>query len=170
MATQAHHYALALRWTGAGQDGTRDYQAYGRDYDIAIGGKPVFRGSADPMFRGDPGLPNPEDWLLAALSACHMLSYLALCARRRVTVLAYEDEASGSMSLHADGGGEFTEVQLRPRVVIADDADLEAARALHERAHALCFIARSCNFPVRVHPQLRRPTETGPVENGAGGR
>ena len=155
MGGNLHHYALALRWTGAGESGTRNYESYAREYEIAIAGKPVFRGSADPAFRGDPGLPNPEDWLLAALSSCHMLSYLALCARRRLQVLSYEDAASGTMVLQPDGGGAFTEVLLQPRVVVAADADADAARALHERAHALCFIARSCNFDVRVEPRIR---------------
>lgn len=159
MDTSSHRYALALRWTGAGSNGTRGYEEYAREYEIAIGGKPVFRGSADPAFRGDAGLPNPEDWLLAALSACHMLSYLALCARRRLAVLAYDDDAAGTMVLHADGGGEFSEVLLRPRVVVADEADPVTANALHARAHALCFIARSCNFPVRVEAQVRRASD-----------
>ena len=154
----AHHYALELRWTGAGDAGTRDYQGYRREYEVAIAGKPPFRGSADPAFLGDAALPNPEDWLLAALSACHMLSYLALCARRRVQVMEYRDQASGTMALQPDGGGEFTEVLLRPRVTIAADADLDAALALHARAHGLCFIARSCNFPVRHAPEVVRAT------------
>jgi len=116
---------------------------------VAIGGKPDLLGSADALFRGDPTLHNPEDLLLAALSSCHMLSYLALCARARIPVLAYVDAAEGTLEFRPDGGGSFREVVLRPRVTVAAGTDLAVATALHEKAGAQCFIAASCNFPVR---------------------
>ncbi len=85
---------------------------------------------------------------MAALSACHLLSYLALCARAGVRVVAYQDAASGTMKL-ADGKMRFTEVTLNPRVLIEAGSDETKARALHDAAHELCFIANSVNFPVR---------------------
>jgi organic hydroperoxide reductase OsmC/OhrA len=105
------------------------------------------------VFRGDPALHNPEDLLVAALSSCHFLSYAALCARTGVTVVAYEDDASGTMD-RVDGVTRFTEVVLRPRVTVAAGSDADKARALHARAHALCFIASSVNFPVRNEPTI----------------
>jgi organic hydroperoxide reductase OsmC/OhrA len=77
-----------------------------------------------------------------------MLTYLAICARKRIQVAAYEDEASGTMVL-AGGGGHFSEVVLRPKVTLAAGSDVKAAEALHEDAHRDCFIASSVNFPVR---------------------
>jgi organic hydroperoxide reductase OsmC/OhrA len=65
------------------------------------------------------------------------------------------DEASGVMTERSDGGGRFTEVTLKPHVVIASGGDLARAEALHERAHHLCFIANSVNFPVRCEPRIR---------------
>lgn len=152
MARQ-HRYEAKLTWSGADQGPVREYAGYAREYRVEIPGKPALRGSADPGFRGDPALHNPEDLLVAALSACHMLTYLALCARAKVEVLAYEDEASGTMVLEG-AGGRFSEVVLRPRVTVAPGSDLDRARALHEGAHDNCFIARSVNFPVRHEAQV----------------
>lgn len=145
---KAHHYTSRLIWTGNTGDGTGSYTSYEREYRILIGGKPDLEGSADAMFRGDAERYNPEDLFLAAISSCHLLSYLALCARNGIRVVAYEDDADGSLELDAGGGGKFTSVMLRPRVTIdaADKRDL--AIQLHADAHRLCFIANSCSVPI----------------------
>ena len=108
-----------------------------------------------PLFRGDAGVHNPEDLLLAALSGCHLLTYLALCARARINVTSYRDNASGILLLTKDGGGHFTEVMLRPEVVVAEEHMLEKARFFHGEVHKYCFIARSVNFPVRCEAVVR---------------
>jgi len=148
-----HHYTLHLSWTGATSGGTRDYKTYSREYRADFPGKPSVTGSADPAFRGDPALHNPEDMLVLALSSCHMLSYLALAALEGLEVLAYEDEAQGTMQQEGRGG-HFTEVVLRPRVTVAAGSDLSRAEALHEEAHKTCFIANSVNFPVRHEAEV----------------
>ena len=100
-------------------EGTAGYKAYGREHEIACPGKPPLRGSADPLFRGDAALHNPEDLLVAALSACHMLWYLHLCSVAGVVVTAYEDAAEGTMETRPpEGSGAFTRVTLRPRVTV----------------------------------------------------
>ena len=152
MAKQ-HSYEVKLTWTGAVQGPTRDYKSYSREYRIEAPGKPALAASADPAFRGDPALYNPEDLLVAALSGCHMLTYLAYCALQGIAVVAYEDQAGGTM-VQEGSGGRFTEVVLRPRVTVAAGSDLDKARALHEKAHADCFVANSVNFPVRNEPEV----------------
>jgi organic hydroperoxide reductase OsmC/OhrA len=155
MATErVHEYAMALDWRGNRGAGTADYTSYDRTFAIRVEGKPELVGTADPLFRGDPQLYNPEDLLLAAVASCHLLSYLALCARQRIAVLAYSDRPRGSLALLPSGGGSFTEVLLRPRVTVAAGSDPEAAAALHHRAHELCFIANSCSFPIRHQAQV----------------
>ncbi len=144
-----HTYRALLVWEGNLGDGTSTYQGYGRRWRVFIEGKPDLVGTADPSFRGEPQRHNPEDLLVAALSSCHMLSYLALCARNRITVVGYSDDATGTMSTTPEGGGKFTSVTLHPKVEITDPASVEAARQLHEQAHQQCFIASSVNFPVR---------------------
>ena len=154
MASQKeHHYAVKTVWTGAEQGPARDYRSYSRAYRFEIAGKPPLDCSADPAFRGDPARHNPEDLLVASLSACHMLWYFHLCAVKGVVVTAYEDAAEGTM-VEAPGNGRMTEVVLHPRVTITADSDPELARDLHERAHHECFIANSMNFPVRCEPEI----------------
>ena len=148
-----HRYEIKLTWTGAAQGPTQNYKSYSREYRIEAPGKPTLAASADPAFRGDPALYNPEDLLVAALSGCHMLTYLAYCALQGIAVVAYEDQASGTM-VQEGNGGRFTEVVLRPRVTVAAGSDLDKARALHEKAHADCFVANSVNFPVRIEAEI----------------
>lgn len=143
-----HEYSVTVRWTGDQGTGTSGYRAYKRDHEISASGKPVIPGSSDPAFRGDPTRYNPEEMLVASLSTCHMLWYLHLCADAGIVVTGYVDEPHGLMAETEDGGGRFTEVVLRPRVRLAAGADPEVAQRLHERAHHLCFIANSVNFPV----------------------
>lgn len=149
-----HRYTARVRWTGNRGQGTRDYRAYARDHEIVLNGKPVILGSSDPCFRGDPARSNPEELLVGALSACHMLWYLHLCANAGIVVCTYSDEAVGTMMEDADGRGRFTEALLRPQVTI-DGGDVNVAVRLHEDAHRYCFIANSVNFPVRCEPQIR---------------
>ena len=149
-----HHFAARVVWTGAQHGPTRDYQSYSRDCRIEIEGKPSLEASADPAYRGDPGKHNPEDLLVAALSTCHLLSYLHLCASAGIEVVAYEDRARGTMAIK-DRKMRFVEVTLAPTVTIAA-GDLEQAKALHEQAHEACFIASSVNFPVLHAPTVTR--------------
>lgn len=151
---QEHHFAAHLVWAGSAKGPTRDYESYDRTWRVEMQGKPPLEGSSDAAFRGDPAKHNPEDLLVAALSACHMLSYLHLCASAGIEVVAYEDQASGIMAIK-DRKMRFTEVTLAPRVEIAA-GDLDQATALHEKAHALCFIASSVNFPVLNMPTVTR--------------
>src|SRR5688500_4887722 len=148
-----HHYPIRMKWTGNTGTGTREYRGYQRAHEYSVPGKPVIPGSSDPAFRGDKTRYNPEELLVMSLSSCHMLWFLHLAAEAGVVVTAYEDEASGTMVEAADTGGHFIEVVLRPRVTFAAAGDQSRAAALHERAHHLCFIANSVNFPVRCEPR-----------------
>jgi organic hydroperoxide reductase OsmC/OhrA len=149
-----HQYRAVVRWTGNRGTGTSDYTAYARDHVITLAGKAPLLGSSDPKFRGDPTRYNPEELLVASLSACHMLWYLHLCAREGIVVEEYSDEADGEMKTGPDGAGRFILVTLRPSVSLSR-GDPDRARALHEEAHRKCFIASSVNFPVRHEPTTR---------------
>jgi len=148
-----HHFSAKLTWTGAAKGSTSSYESYSRDHLIEVPGKPPLPGSADKVFRGDSSRHNPEELLVMSLSACHMLTYLAVAARAGVHVVAYSDDASGTMQLQ-DGKMRFTEVSLRPAVVIAAGSDLAEAKRLHEQAHEHCFIANSVNFPVSCDARM----------------
>ena len=152
-----HHFAVDTRWTGDRGTGTSDYRSYGRDLEVTAVGKAPIAGSSARVFHGDAERWNPEELLIAALSECHLLSYLHVAASHGVVVVGYEDEATGTMEQTPDGGGRFTSVTLRPRVTVsigrsqADDA-VALATELHAEAARKCFIAASVAFPVRHDP------------------
>jgi organic hydroperoxide reductase OsmC/OhrA len=149
-----HHYALSIEWTGNLGTGTSDYRAYTRDHLISAENKPNIPGSSDPHFRGDKTRYNPEEMLVAALSSCHMLSYLHLCAVNKVMVLEYKDNATGTMVENPDGSGQLTEATLNPVVKVKDSSMNAKALELHEQAEKMCFIASSVNFPVHHKPTI----------------
>jgi len=146
---------VRVEWTGNTGTGTSGYRGYERSYEIMAGAaKPAIPGSSDPVFRGDRSRWNPEELLVAALSSCHQLAYLHLCADAGIVVVAYVDRAEGVMAETPDGAGQFTRVTLRPKVMVAAGSNVETARELHHQAHTMCFIARSVNFPVKCEPEI----------------
>jgi len=137
--SKLHRYQIQTTWTGNTGQGTAGYRAYKRDHEIFAAGKTApIPGSSDAAFRGDPARYNPEELLVSALSTCHMLWMLHLCADAGITVTAYSDQACGVMAEDSDGSGRFTE-----------SGRIQEAEALHAKAHQFCFIANSVNFPVR---------------------
>jgi len=147
-----HHYDVRVTWEGNRGTGTSHYRAYGRETRVEAAGKPALAGSADPTFHGNAERWNPEELLLAALSQCHLLSYLHAATQHGITVLDYSDDATATMETGTDGGGRFTSATVRPHVTISDPAQIELADSLHEQANRQCFIAASVNFPVHHEP------------------
>jgi len=150
--SRQHGYEVTVAWTGNRGTGTSGYRDYGREHAVSAKDRPVILASSDPAFRGHKALWNPELEMVAALSQCHMLWYLHLCAISGVVVTSYADPARGTMAEDTDGSGRFTEVVLRPQVTVASPEMVDPATALHQQAHAKCFIANSVNFPVRHEP------------------
>lgn len=148
-----HTYRVDVAWTGNRGSGTSGYRDYARDHVVRIDGKPDLAGSSDAAFHGDATRHNPEDMLMAALSACHMLAYLHMATVAGVVVTAYADAAEGTMVTEGNSG-HFDEVVLHPIVTIRADSDRDKALAAHEDAHHACFIANSVNFPVRCEPRI----------------
>ena len=155
-AARERHYQISNRWTGNLGSGTASYRAYSRDHELFGAEKSApIAGSSDPAFRGDPSRYNPEQLLLGALSACHMLWVLHLCADAGIVITDYVDDAEGEMIELEDGSGHFTRVVLRPRMTITDAARAADAAAIHQRAHHFCAMAQSVNFPVECVPEIR---------------
>ena len=166
-----HIYQTTTTWTGNTGQRTANYRSYVRGYEINADHKSaLILGSSDPAFRGDRARYNPEELLVASLSACHMLWMLHLCAEAGIVVTAYTDQATGIMSETEDGAGQFTEVTLRPQITITDAGKIAEAEALNSRAHHLCFIARSVNFPVKHEALITATsvTSTSPASTTAG--
>jgi len=154
--SREHQYQITTQWTGNLGPGTSQYTAYSRNHEISGPQKQVpIPGSSDPLFRGDATRYNPEELLVGALSACHMLWVLHLCADAGIVITDYLDEAFGFMTENKDGSAEFTRVTLRPVMTITDPLRADEARALHDRAHEVCAMSRSVNFPVLHEPVVK---------------
>jgi len=158
MAEGARLYEANITWTGNRGRGTSAYTAYGRDHVARAAGKPDLPMSADQAFLGDPARHNPEDLLVVAISSCHMLWYLHLCASAGIIVRAYEDRPIGRLIESQESGGHFESVLLRPKVTI-ESGDVQEALRLHEDAHKKCFIANSVNFPVQFEPAIQHTSK-----------
>ncbi|WP_438991238.1 OsmC family protein [Lentibacter sp.] len=146
--SHAHDFDAKVVWTGNQGTGNARYRGYARTWEVRTPGKPVIKCSNDPLLGGDPRLHNPEDMLIAALSACHMLWYLHLAHEAGVVVLGYEDDPVGHGESEASGAGRFVSAELRPRITVAAGTDLACAEAVHHEIGKVCFVARSVAFPV----------------------
>ena len=153
-SSHVHHYQLNLSWAADASSHTTNYRSYSRDHLIEIDGKAPMQVSADPAFQGNSARHNPEEYLVAALSSCHMLTFLSLAARRGLLVRSYQDRASGEM-IQDGHGGRFSQVTLRPLVVLEPGQDPAPVNELHHQANRDCFIACSMNFPVHHEPETR---------------
>ncbi len=148
-----HYYNLIITWTGNTGQGTKTYKGYERDHTIEVIGKPLIPGTSEVSYAGNQTRYNPEELLVASLSACHMLWYLHLCSVNKIIVTTYIDKATGTMQTEVNGSGRFVEVILQPEITIEGTADDELLHKLQHEANAFCFIANSCNFPVKHQPQ-----------------
>jgi organic hydroperoxide reductase OsmC/OhrA len=156
---RTHRYQVTNTWTGNLGKGTSAYTAYSRNHEISAAAKSAaIPGSSDPAFRGDAARYNPEELLVGALSACHMLWALHYCADAGIVITDYRDDALGEMVERPDGSGEFTRVTLRPRMTITDASRIADAVALHQRVHHVCALARSVNFEVLCEPVVTAVT------------
>lgn len=149
-------FTSQIEWTGNRGTGTSGYQAYDRTWSVRTPGKPEISCSNDPALGGDPTLHNPEDMLLNALSACHMLWFLHLASDARVVVTAYRDTPEGVGESDPSGAGRFLSATLKPEITL-DRGTPETADAIHNRIHEVCYIARSVNFPVNVIARYKTP-------------
>lgn len=147
-----HDYSSHIVWTGNRGEGTSGYRTYDRTWDVAVPGKAVIHCSNDPLLGGDASKMNPEDLLLSALSACHMLWYLHYASDVGIIVTGYQDKPLGLGEVSASGAGRFVSAVLRPRITVQPGTDIDTATGIHGRIHEVCFIARSVNFPISYDP------------------
>ena len=150
--SKQHNYKLTTIWTGNKGTGTSNVRTYDRSHTVTIAGKPELHLTTDNPAVGDKTKLNPEDLLVAAISSCHMLSYLYVCALEGIVIVEYKDNATGIMIENEKGGGQFKEVTLNPVFSVAESSMIDKAIALHHKAHELCYIANSVNFPVLNNP------------------
>ncbi|HHW76987.1 MAG TPA: OsmC family peroxiredoxin [Xanthomonadaceae bacterium] len=147
-------YSINLVWRRATPD--FDYKTFDRGHTWHLAGGQTVHGSAAPEFSGDPEKSNPEEALLAALSSCHMLTFLAIAALKKLVVDSYEDEPLAELGKNEKGKMMVARLTLRPKVVFGGETvpDPDAVRELHRKAKENCFIGNSLLSPVMLDPRF----------------
>lgn len=147
-----HH--ASVRWSRTSADFT--YDSYNRAHEMRFkDGAIVLPSSSAPAFKGDADRVDPEEAFVASLSSCHMLTFLAICAKKRLTLDSYEDDASGVLEKGENGKLWMAHVTLRPRARFAAGTNVDHAtlESIHHQSHGECFIANSVKTGVSVEPQ-----------------
>jgi len=150
--SHVHEYRCRLGWNGSTGVG---YEDYDRGHRVsAPPARPELELSGDRAFGGDPERLNPEALLVVAASSCQLLSFLAICARARIDIVDYSDEATGVMPSD-DKPMRITAIELRPRIVVAGEVAEERIRRYVSLAHEQCYVANSLRTEVTVEPEIR---------------
>ena len=148
--TEMSEHKVNVKW--ARNEGDFNSESYNRDHAVTFENGIEIKASAAPAFHGNPDCVDPEEALVGALSSCHMLTFLAIAAKKRLTVDGYEDDAVGFLEKNADGRMAVTRATLRPKVVWGGDKTptAEEIEKIHEKAHNACFIANSIRTEVSI--------------------
>jgi organic hydroperoxide reductase OsmC/OhrA len=146
-------YRVTVQWKRESADFT--YKTYNRNHVWRFGARTVIEASSAPEYLGDGERIDPEEALVASLSSCHMLTFLAVAARKRLTVESYDDDAVGHMTKNDKGKLWVSQVTLRPRIRFAPEATVTRAQLdeMHHLSHEECFIANSVKTEVIVEPR-----------------
>ena len=150
MSSTDHAFTARLSWRRTTADFA--YDTYNRGHDVVVGSGVTLPSSAAPSFKGDASRINPEEMLLAALSSCHMLTFLAIAAKKRFVVDAYDDDATAVMEKNEQGKMAVTKATLRPRVRFSGEKQptVDELSHMHHSAHENCFVANSAKTVVDV--------------------
>lgn len=145
-------HTAAIRW----YRNTRSfaYEDYDRRHTWNFDSGTEVAASAAPDFLGNPECVDPEEALVASLSSCHMLTFLAIASKKKLVVDRYEDSASGVLEKNAEGVLAITRVTLRPRIVFSGERQpsSEEISKIHKKSHEACFIANSVKTEITIAP------------------
>lgn len=147
-------HVINIAWKRTTKD--FDYKTYNRAHTVHFSGGSATEVSAAPEYLGEPSLANPEEMLVAAISSCFMLTFLAVAATKGITVDSYIDKATGELAKNAEGKMSITDVTLHPEITFPAEQKVETSllRQLLEKAHANCFITNSVKTNVHIKPVL----------------
>ena len=129
-----------------------EYKDYNRSHQVSFQNGIVIPASSAVEYLGTADRLNPEEMLLAALSSCHMLTFLAIASRSRLVIDSYQDHAHGVLSSRDDGKMWVSHVTLAPRLrwAAGSEPDPKRVKEMHEKSHRNCFIANSVKTQVVV--------------------
>jgi organic hydroperoxide reductase OsmC/OhrA len=155
--SDAHVFEITLTYPASNAQATPPDANFSRNNNMRSANKHEVAASSPSAFGGDDTRYNPEELMLMSLSECHMLTYLAIAAKKQITIVSYEDRATGQLGIGEFGIAGKTSMQrvtLHPRVTVAKGTNLDDAQAIHAKAHANCFMANSVNFPITAEPEI----------------
>ncbi len=146
-------FSIHLEWHRSTTD--FDYQSFDRSHLWHLAGGQTVRGSAAPEYSGNSEMSNPEEALLAALSSCHMLTFLSIAALRKLVVDRYEDDPRAELGKNEKGKMMIAQITLRPRVTFGGTVhpDADALLDLHRKAKENCFVGNSLLTRVLLEPR-----------------
>ncbi len=145
-------YRAKIQWKNAGNDFV--YDTFDRTHQITYPGGIQHKASSAPEYLGKKELANPEEMLAATLASCHMLTFLAVCAKSRLHVTSYEDNPVATLDKNAEGKFAVTHIQLNPKASFQGETpSAEKLQELHAKAHRNCFIANSLACKMAVEPK-----------------
>ncbi|MGF1730113.1 OsmC family protein [Photobacterium kasasachensis] len=144
-------FSVQIDW----QQSEQSDQDFSRDHTIRFGSGQQVEGSSAPEYKGNASLVNPEESLIAALSSCHMLTFLAIAHLKRLPVASYNDTATAELGKNADNRTQVSRIELNPKVVFAEGVTVsdEVLDKIHQKAHANCFIANTLACDVVINKQ-----------------
>jgi organic hydroperoxide reductase OsmC/OhrA len=147
-------FTVNTTWSSVNEQDSSKVYSNSKTHKVHIKDKESLTVSAAKEFKGDKTKHNPEDLFLSALSSCHMMSYMYLCDKNKITLIDYSDETLGTLLVNADGSGKFISIVLSPIVTIIEKNKIDLATKLHEEANRLCFIANSSSVPITHKPKI----------------
>lgn len=145
-------FSIRINWQRTTPD--FDYKTFDRSHTWHLAGGQTVNGSAAPEYSGNPEMSNPEEALLASLSSCHMLTFLAIAALKKLVVDSYEDQPTAELGKNEKGRTMMSCLTLRPRVVFSSDTvpSTQVLMDLHRKAKENCFISNSLLSEVILDP------------------
>jgi|TARA_R110002126_G_scaffold49253_2_gene136523 organic hydroperoxide reductase OsmC/OhrA len=145
-------YKMGFKLTVNWQSSPSEEGEFNRDHEVKFGTGQSIQASSAPEYKGNADKVNPEESLLAALSSCHMLTFLAIAHLKRLPVASYVDNATADLGKNEAGKVAVVKMTLAPKVTFAQgvDVDEETLAKIHEKAHANCFIANSLACEVEI--------------------
>ncbi len=142
-------YFIKLSWI---RENDFSYETFNRTHDINFSGEQILKSSSAPEYLGEANKANPEEMLAAAVSSCHMLTFLAIASKSGYIVDMYQDRAEAQLHKNEEGKIAITQINLNPSIEFsgAKQPDANQLKSLHEKAHRNCFVANSIKTKVQI--------------------
>jgi organic hydroperoxide reductase OsmC/OhrA len=148
-------HRATIRWQNTSTDFLKG--KFSREHSWTFDGGAIIKASSSPSVvplpYSNPEAVDPEEAFVAAVSSCHMLTFVYLAGRQGFQVEAYSDDAVGHVTKDEKGVPWISSIDLFPKITYAGTKSPTPAEeeTLHHKAHQQCFIANSVRTKINVH-------------------